>query len=76
MIKPDKVYDFTLKWMNRYYFDNLAKYKMLMKYKNENRYPKIAEMHACIKELEYHAANPGIFSFSKVKHNACVMMEN
>jgi hypothetical protein len=70
MIKPDKIYDFTLRQMNRYYFDKLARYKQLVNYKNETKYPKIYEIHKCIKELEDVAANPGLFTTAKwLKNN-------
>ena len=62
--------------MNRYYFDKLARYKQLTKYKNELKYPRIYEIHKCIKELEHQAANPGIFTTQKWYKNNLTVCDN
>ena len=41
MIKPEKLYDFTLRSMNRYYFDKLVEYREASGYQAETFYPKI-----------------------------------
>lgn len=51
MIKPDRLYDFTLSKINRYYFDKLALYQEASDFQSELYYPRIQNIEHDIKKL-------------------------